>query len=110
VRLIDFGLGLLVEEAVARARLTTSPQKFGDAHAAPELLENAKCMDPAVDVYSIGSVWFWLHAGRSPKGMGLDAVIDGFDLDGQLKPLLRSCLDAPEKRPSAKAVAPRVAS
>jgi hypothetical protein len=102
VRLIDFGLGILVEEAVHRARLTTTAQQFGDAYAAPELLENAKTTNPAVDIYSLGAVWFWLHAGRSPRGAGLDGMIDGLDLDSALKELLRQCLLPAEKRPSAK--------
>jgi serine/threonine-protein kinase len=101
VRLIDFGLGIIIEEAVSRARLTKTAQQFGDAYAAPELLEHAKTTDPAVDIYSIGAVWFWLHSGRSPKGTGLDAMIDGFDLDADLKGSLRACLLPAEQRPSA---------
>jgi serine/threonine protein kinase len=102
VRLIDFGLGILVEEAVARARLTTTAQQFGDAFAAPELLENAKTTDPAVDVYSVGAVWFWLHAGKSPKGAtGVEDMIDEFEIDGALKKLLCSCLLPAAKRPTA---------
>lgn len=101
VRLIDFGLGIIVEEAVSRARLTKTAQQFGDAYAAPELLENAKTADPSVDIYSIGAVWFWLHAGRSPKGAGLDAMIDDFELDTELKIMLRACLLPATKRPTA---------
>lgn len=101
VRLIDFGLGILVEEAVNRARLTKTDQQFGDAYAAPELLENAKAADPSVDVYSIGAVWFWLHVGRSPKGAGLDDVIANLEIDSDLKTLLRRCLLPANKRPSS---------
>jgi eukaryotic-like serine/threonine-protein kinase len=101
LRLIDFGLGIIVEEAVNRARLTTSAQQFGDAYGAPELLENAKTTDPSVDVYSIGAVWYWLHAGHAPRGAGLDDIIQGFEIDGTLKLLLRSCLGPAAKRPAA---------
>lgn len=101
VRLIDFGLGIVVEEAINRARLTKSTQQFGDAFAAPELLEYAKTAEPAVDVYSIGAVWFWLHAGHSPKGTGLDASIGEFAIHDELKELLRRCLAPATKRPSA---------
>jgi AbiJ N-terminal domain 3/Protein kinase domain len=101
VRLIDFGLGLLVEEAVARARLTTTAHQFGDAFAAPELLENAKTTDPAVDIYSVGAVWFWLHAGRSPKGAGLEQMIQEFEIDDTLKKLLHTCLLPAAKRPTS---------
>jgi serine/threonine-protein kinase len=104
VRLIDFGLGILIEEAVARARLTTSAQQFGNAYAAPELLEDAKTLDPSVDVYSIGAVWFWLHAGRSPQGTGLDEMIANFEIDNNLKTLLRRCLLGGDKRPTSSQV------
>lgn len=105
VRLIDFGLGILVEEAISRARLTRTTDHFGDAFTSPELLENAKTTDPAVDVYSLGAVWFWLHAGHTPKGVGADAEIDGFDLAPQLRKLLHACLlPAGKDRPTAKAL------
>jgi predicted Ser/Thr protein kinase len=48
LRLIDFGLGILVEEAVERSRLTTSSLQFGNAFAAPELLDDPKQRDPLV--------------------------------------------------------------
>ncbi|MDB4963434.1 MAG: protein kinase family protein [Myxococcales bacterium] len=105
VRLIDFGLGVLVEEAVNRARLTKTTDHFGDAFSAPELLENAKTTDPAVDIYSIGAVWFWLHAGHTPKGVGADEAINGFGLAPALQRLLHDCLrQSPKDRPTAKAV------
>lgn len=100
-RLIDFGLGILVEEAIARARLATSAQKFGNAFAPSELLENPKAMDPAIDVYSIGAVWFWLHAGRSPQGTGLEETIAEFDIGDDLKRLLIQSLMSEKKGPSS---------
>ncbi len=105
VRLIDFGLGILVEEAISRARLTKTTDHFGDAFTSPELLENAKTTDPAVDVYSLGAVWFWLHAGHTPRGVGADAEIDSFDLGPQMRKLLHACLlPAGKDRPTAKAL------
>lgn len=99
VRLIDFGVGILVEEAVERARLTKTEQQFGDAFAAPELLENAKTLDPTIDVYSIGSVWFWLLCGKSPKGVaGLDQAIDSLGIDASLREVMRECLQPSAKR------------
>ncbi len=105
LRLIDFGLGILVEEAVARARLTTSSHQFGNAFAAPELLEDPKATHAEIDVYSLGAVWFWMHAGRSPQGTGLDDAISDMEIDPALRDLLRRCLMSRDKRPSALAVA-----
>lgn len=105
LRLIDFGLGILVEEAVARARLTTSSQQFGNAFAAPELLEDPKAMHTEIDVYSLGAVWFWMHAGRSPQGAGLDDTIADIEIDPALRHLLRRCLLPAQKRPSAAEIA-----
>lgn len=98
VRLIDFGLGILVEESVARARLTTSSQQFGGVFAAPELLANSKLVDPGVDVYSLGAVWFWMHSGRSPQGAGLDDAIESLDLDRERRSLMRKTLLPSERR------------
>jgi hypothetical protein len=46
-------------------------------------------------------VWFWLHAGRSPKGAGIDQVIKGFELDRELRTVMHKCLLAGSKRPTA---------
>lgn len=102
LRLIDFGLGILVEEAVARSRLTTSAQRFGDAYAAPELLEDARVRSPAVDVFSLGAIWFFLINGRPPRGTGIETVIKDSQMDSALESLLHRCLDDDAaKRPSA---------
>jgi len=100
VRLIDFGLGILVEEAVARSRLTTSAHHFGGAYSAPELLENAKVVGPHVDVYSLGAIWFRLVVGRSPQGAGIDSSIQSSRLTRDLKGFLARCLSEPEGRPT----------
>jgi len=110
VRLIDFGLGILVEEAVARARLTTSSQQFGNAFAAQELLENPKATNPGIDVYSLGAIWFWMHAGRSPQGAGLDEAIAELKLEPPIRALLRRCLLPVSRRPSAHEVAAELAA
>jgi serine/threonine-protein kinase len=110
LRLIDFGLGVLVEEAVARARLTTSSQQFGNAFAAPELLQDPKALHPEIDVYSLGAVWFWMHARRSPQGAGLDDSIADIGIDPALRHLLRRCLLPMGRRPSAADVASELAS
>jgi hypothetical protein len=101
-RLIDFGLGIVVEEAMERARLTTSAQQFGNAFAAPEQLQDPKSIDPRLDVYSVGAVWFWLHSGRSPHGAGLDEAIAELDLDPHLQDLMRRSMLPMPRRPSAK--------
>jgi hypothetical protein len=102
LRVIDFGLGILVEEAVARSRLTTSAHQFGGAYSAPELSENAKAVGPHLDVYSIGALWFRLVAGTAPQGAGIDGSIEACDLTRDLKALLRRCLSViPGDRPAA---------
>ncbi|HEY0253545.1 MAG TPA: serine/threonine-protein kinase, partial [Kofleriaceae bacterium] len=101
-RLIDFGLGIVVEEAMERARLTTSAQQFGNAFTAPEQLQNPKTIDPRLDVYSVGAIWFWLHSGRSPYGAGLDEAIAELGLDPYLRDIMRRCMLPMAKRPSAK--------
>jgi len=101
VRLIDFGLGILVEEAASRARLTRSDQQFGGVYSSPELLENPRTADCYVDIYSVGAVWFRLVCGRAPQGAGLESVIADSGLDADAKTLLRRCLGTVHERPTA---------
>lgn len=99
-RLIDFGLGILVDEAISRSRLTTSGHHFGGVYSAPEIYENVKTVGPELDVYSLGAIWFRMAVGSAPKGAGLDDLIDASKLPNELRVLLRRCLSVSTTRPS----------
>jgi len=100
IRLIDFGLGILVEEIVSQSRLTKSTAGFGDVYSAPELLEDPRILSPATDVYSLGAIWYRLIVGLAPRGTGVEGSIESSDLHPEHKSLLRRCLANSGNRPS----------
>jgi serine/threonine-protein kinase len=70
-RIIDFGLGIFLENEL-HSRLT----KTGDAtisgyYNAPELVENPKIIDKRSDIYSLGAIWFTMITGQPPAGTAI---------------------------------------
>lgn len=79
-RIIDFGLGIFIENEL-HSRLT----KTGDAtisgyYNAPELVENPKLIDKRSDIYSLGAIWYTMITGQPPAGT---AIMDSMEeIDG----------------------------
>jgi len=70
-RIIDFGLGIFIENEL-HSRLT----KTGDAtisgyYNAPELVENPKLIDKRSDIYSLGAIWYTMLTGQPPAGTSI---------------------------------------
>jgi serine/threonine protein kinase len=98
-----FGLGVLVEEAIRRSRLTRTGHSLAGAFSAPELHSDPKVIGSFLDVFSLGAVWFWMLCGRAPYGTGIDDEIEGVPLASASKSLLRRCLAHDRaKRPSLR--------
>src|SRR5262249_13400224 len=101
VVLLDFGLGIFIEEDIISRITKTGEQAVASLCTAPELIKNPRLVDPSSDIYSLGALWFTLLTGRPPGGRRIEALLDGHhnfqDADKQL--LLR-CLSEPEERPS----------
>lgn len=70
VKIADFGLAFLVEEAEARTRLTAANTALGSPHyMAPEQMERGQ-VDHRADVYSLGATVYHMLSGEAPFAGG----------------------------------------
>lgn len=68
VKVLDFGIGAYIEHLLD-SRLTPSGVKVaGGSYTAPELEANPKLLDPRVDIYSLGALWYFALVGQPPRG------------------------------------------
>jgi serine/threonine protein kinase len=99
VRIIDFGLGILIENEIT-SRLTKTGQHIAGGHyTAPELLTNPKLIDPRTDIYSIGAVWYTLVTGQAPAGSSIRDVL--LEVDGITQgyaDIILKCLESISRR------------
>lgn len=69
VRILDFGLGRLVDERRTHFRLTKDDQVLGTPdYMAPEQARDAKTADVRSDIYSLGCTFYSLLIGEPPFG------------------------------------------
>jgi len=101
--LLDFGLGVLVEDELV-SRLTRSGEAAaGGVYAAPELLRDPKLLDPKTDVYSLGVMWFEMLTGSTPSGAGLMETLEQLpDVASDERELLMACLGSNSRRPTSR--------
>ncbi len=70
-KVIDFGLGVYVEDEL-RSRLTKTGEVVASGvYSAPELLSSPKLIDPRCDIYSLGAIWYECLLNRPPQGSGI---------------------------------------
>jgi eukaryotic-like serine/threonine-protein kinase len=68
VKIIDFGLGIFVENDLYSRITTTGHSVANSLYNDPELIKNPKLIDEKSDLYSIGAIWFELLIGQAPAG------------------------------------------
>ncbi|MET1171124.1 serine/threonine protein kinase [Paenibacillus amylolyticus] len=99
VRVIDFGLGIYLENEL-NSRLTKTGHNIAGGHfTAPELISNPKLIDPRTDIYSLGAVWYIILTGSVPAGRKLKEIllsIEGMNED--IAEVILKCLEDPEER------------
>jgi hypothetical protein len=101
VKLIDFGMGIFVEENL-QDRLTKTAQQFGNTYSAPEQLTNSKASDPSIDVYSLCAMWHEIEFGEVPRGVGVENRVNGLSYSGETRGLLLRGLEPnASRRPTA---------
>lgn len=99
VRVIDFGLGIYLENELT-SRLTKTGHNIAGGHfTAPELISNPKLIDPRTDIYSLGAVWYNILTGSIPVGRRMKETllsIEGMNED--IAEVILKCLEDPEER------------
>jgi serine/threonine protein kinase len=93
LRVIDFGLGVYVEQELT-SRLTQAGQAPAGGHfTARELLADPTLIDPRSDIYSIGAIWYVAITNHVPAGANLaDTLTQITDLPPKQKSIIIRCL------------------
>ncbi|MEM6469643.1 MAG: serine/threonine-protein kinase [Planctomycetota bacterium] len=69
LKVADFGIAKMVDDAVRAPTLTATRQVLGSLHyLAPEHLEDPKEVDHRVDLYALGVIFYELLTGQLPLG------------------------------------------
>jgi serine/threonine-protein kinase len=102
LRILDFGLGVFIEEDIVSRVTKTGESVVGGYYTAPELLQDAKLLDPRVDIYSVGAIWFNLVTGRAPAGVDVAEALDSeVELSDSEREALLKCLRSSARRYSS---------
>jgi serine/threonine protein kinase len=103
VRILDFGLGVFVEADIAKRLTKPGEGLVGGHYSAPELIAEPRLLEPHIDIYSVGAIWFTLLTGRPPAGSNIAEVLDSeVHLSPEEREALLRCLrDAPNRFASA---------
>jgi len=99
VRIIDFGLGIYLENEIT-SRLTKTGHNIAGGHfTAPELISNPKLIDPRTDIYSLGAVWYNLITGSVPAGSKLKETLFSIEeMNEEIAEIILKCLEDIEGR------------
>ncbi|GIP59103.1 MULTISPECIES: serine/threonine-protein kinase [Paenibacillus] len=99
VRVIDFGLGIYLENELT-SRLTRTGHNIAGGHfTAPELINNPKLIDSRTDIYSLGAVWYNLITGSVPAGSKLKETLHSVEgMNDEIAEIILKCLEDIEGR------------
>jgi serine/threonine protein kinase len=100
LKILDFGLGAFIEDDIVSRVTRTGESIVSGYYTAPELLQDPQLLDPRVDIYSLGAIWFTLLTGRAPAGVGIADTLRsecGQLPEAECKVIL-DCLSPIEKR------------
>jgi serine/threonine protein kinase len=67
-RIIDFGLGIFVENDLHSRLTKVGESTVSGYYNAPELVENPQLIDIRSDIYSLGAIWYTALTGQPPAG------------------------------------------
>lgn len=67
-KIIDFGISAFLETEGYTKLTKTGEAVVGGAYTDPQLSENPKLRDVRSDIYSVGSIWYYLLVGHAPMG------------------------------------------
>lgn len=94
-KIIDFGLGIFIENELHSRLTTTGETVISGYYNAPELVENPKLIDKRSDIYSVGAIWFTMLTGQPPAGTSLISKLKQIvDLQPEYINCISKCLDS----------------
>lgn len=93
-RIIDFGLGVFIENDLVSRITKTGEAVAGGYYTAPELLAEPKLVDPRSDIYSLGAIWFNVLTGKPPAGINIkELLFSSSNVTESYGNVLLKCLD-----------------
>ena len=94
IRVIDFGMGILIEDVIEKSRLTNTNDGLGSSsYMDPELIQNPKLLDPKTDIYSLGAIWYELATGRQLPRIGAEALLGKASIEQNEREWILRCLE-----------------
>lgn len=98
-RVIDFGLGVFVEEDLVSRITKLGEGVVSGLFTAPELIANPRRIDPRSDLFSLGALWYNLIVGRPPAGTSAASSLGELPgVSGAYTEVVLRCLDDVERR------------
>jgi|GEM_PF-707463 len=98
-RIIDFGMGIFVENEIMSRITATGESAVGGLYTAPELISDPRLIDKRSDIYSIGAIWYTCLTGQPPAGTKIEKVLTDINgIDVEYIRILTKCLDNIENR------------
>ena len=91
-RVIDFGLGLFIENELYSRLTKTGSQTISGYYNAPELVANPRLIDKRSDIYSIGAIWFTLLTGQPPAGSDFISMLETLGIKQEIIQIIQKCL------------------
>jgi serine/threonine protein kinase len=92
-RVIDFGLGIFIENDLHSRLTKTGSQTIGGYYNAPELVANPKLIDKRSDIYSLGAIWYTLLTGQPPAGSNFMATLETLKVKTPTIEIIQRCLN-----------------
>jgi len=98
-RIIDFGLGVFIENELYSRFTKTGENIVSGYYNAPELIKNPKLIDKRSDIYSIGAIWFTALTGQPPAGTTISQELRNVqNIDETYARSIEKCLASIEYR------------
>lgn len=92
-RVIDFGLGIFVENELHSRLTKTGTQTISGYYNAPELVANPKLIDKRSDIYSLGAIWYTLLTGQPPAGTDSMEILRAMGIKDNTITVINKCLN-----------------
>ncbi|RZK26942.1 MAG: serine/threonine protein kinase [Flavobacterium sp.] len=97
-RVIDFGLGIFIENELHSRLTKTGVQTISGYYNAPELVANPKLIDKRSDIYSLGAIWYTLLTGQPPAGSDFMSTLRPLGISEKTIDVIKKCLNPLEMR------------